>query len=137
MPNIIEPVNCNFTRGNGLAIYQNAVWSVPVSVWTRDNLVDTPFDLSGYTGKMEVKEKADYDATLFSPEVILEGNVITLYLSSEKSKNIVIEGDNAQDTKTWVYTVDLTDPEGIVYRALQGNVEVSPSVIKNATDVED
>lgn len=137
MPNIIEPVNCNFTKGNGLAIYQNAVWSVPVSVWTRENLVDTPFDLTGYTGVMEVKEKADYDSTLFSPEVIIEGNVITLYLSSEKSKNIVIEGENAQDTKTWVYTVDLTDAEGTVYRALQGNVEVSPSVIKNTIDNED
>ena len=54
MPNLIEPATVNFTRGNGLAISQNAQWIVPVSVFSRDNLVDTNIDLTGYTGRMDV-----------------------------------------------------------------------------------
>ena len=130
MPNIIEPCTCNFTKANGLAVYQNAVWSVPITLWTRENLVDTAFDLTGFTGKMDVKERADYEEVLFSPEVIIEGNTFTLYLDSDKSANIIIEGDSPKDTKTFVYTVDLTDKDNKTYRALQGNIEVSPSTIK-------
>ena len=130
MPNVIEPCNCNFTKANGLAIYQNAVWNVPVTVWTRDNLEDTPYDLTGYTGRMDVKEKADYEEVLFSPDVIVEDNKFTLSLDSTKSANIIISGDTPKDTQTYVYTVDLTDASGNTYRALQGNVEVSPSTIK-------
>lgn len=130
MPNLIEPATVNFTRGNGLAISQNAQWIVPISVFNRDNLVDTPIDLTGYTGRMDVKERADYEEVLFSPEVQINGNTFTLFLDSEKSANIVIQGDNPVDTKTYVYTVDLKDSDGNVYRALQGDIEVSPSVIK-------
>lgn len=131
MPNVIEPCTVNFTRGNGLAVYQNAQWVVPVTVWTRTNLEDSPCDLTGYTGKMEVKERADYTENIFSPEVIIEENRFTLFLDSDKSKSIIIEGDDGKDTKMYVYTVDLTDPDGNTYRALQGNIEVSPSVIKD------
>lgn len=130
MPNIIEPCTCNFTRANGLAVYQNAVWSVPITIWERENLKDTAFDLTGYIGRMDVKERADYEEVLFSPEVIIEGNKFTLYLPSEKSEKIIISGDTSKDTQTYVYTVELTDPEGNTYRALQGNIEVSPTTIK-------
>lgn len=130
MPNIIEPCTCNFTRANGLAVYQNAVWSVPVTVWERTNLENTPVDLEGYYGRMDVKERADYEEIMFSPDVTIEGNKFTLSLDSVKSANIIIDGDNAKDTKTYVYTVDLTDPDGNTFRAMQGEIEVSPSTIK-------
>ena len=130
MPNIIEPCTCNFTRASGLAVYQNAVWTVPVTVWDRENLIDSPIDLAGYTGRMDVKERADYEEVLFSPEVQISGNKFTLFLDSDKSSNIIITGDDAKDVQTYVYTVDLTDPDGNTYRAMQGNIEVSPSTIK-------
>lgn len=130
MPNVIEPCNCNFTKANGLAVYQNAVWSVPVTIWERTNLENTPIDLEGYSGRMDVKERADYEEILFSPDVTIEGNKFTLSLDSVKSANIIIDGDNPKDTKTYVYTVDLTDPDGNTFRAMQGEIEVSPSTIK-------
>ena len=133
MSSLINPCKVDFTRANGLALYKNSFWSIPVSVLSRENLTDTPVDLSGYTGVCCIKKSVNDDTPLAMPEVTIsqdEMGVFIISLDSSLSVNIPTPGDSFCDVGDYYYQVDLID--GISqesYRALYGRLEVVPSVI--------
>ena len=138
---MITPANVNFTLCNGLAIYKGADWIVPVTINERNvvegNITDTPIDLTGYTGKAAIKKYAGDDNPVAVPTVEITDPVqgqFTISLSAEETANLIVKGGNWKDTATFQYDVYLEETaSGAVHRALQGYVEVSPSVL-DSTD---
>lgn len=133
MSNVISPCKVDFTRVNGLALYKNSFWMVPISVVNRTNLVDEPVDLSGYTGVCCIKKNVNDDTPVAMPEVTIsqdEVGVFTISLDSALSANIITPGDSFCDVGEYYYQVDLIDTVSQEsYRSLFGRLEVVPSVI--------
>lgn len=135
MSNIISPANVNFTLCNGLCIYKGAEWSVAFTVAEREvtagSIVDTPIDLTGYTGRAAIKKHAGDDTPVALPLVEItdatEGQV-KLSLTAAETEAIVIKGKDFRETTDFQYDVYL-EKDGLSYRALMGKVEVSPSVL--------
>lgn len=134
---MITPATVNFTLCNGLAIYKGADWVVPVSVCERTvsegNIVDTPIDLTGYTGSAAIKRHTGDDEAAAIPTVEITDAVngeFQISLSAAETSAIVVKGGDWRDVATFQYDVYLTETaSGSVYRALQGYVEISPSVL--------
>lgn len=129
----ITPATINFTLGNGLAIYQGATWNVDVRLFNRDNLEDTPFDLTGFTGKCSIKKCAGDDAAIAMPEVKVinaEDGTFELSLAADQTAKFICNGCTSRDVATFVYDVYLMKGSES-YRAMMGNVEVSPSVYES------
>lgn len=129
----ISPATLNLTVCNGLAIYQGSDWNLSVSVAERNNLVDTAVDLTGYTGVFTIRENANSASALLEADVIIsepESGAFELYISDQLTANIPTSGKTHKDVSTYQYDVYLIDSEDNSYRALQGFVEVSPSITK-------
>ena len=127
----ITPASKDFTLGNGLAIYKGSEWFITISIAEQDCLERTPFDLTGYTGKCSIKEKAGDDVPLAEPTVTIDdatNGVFTISLDSSLTANIPTNGKTYNQVSKYQYDIYLTDGDGNSYRALQGAVEVSPSV---------
>lgn len=121
----IKPATINFTIGNGLAIYKGSKWFVSVAV-EEDN---SPLNLTGYRGKCAIKEHTGDDAPLLEPVIeILDGGVFNISLSSEETGKLDTTGLNHYEVTTYQYDVYLIDENEEYYRALQGFVDVSPTV---------
>lgn len=137
--NQISPATINLTICNGLGIYQGAYWEIPVTVSERDKLIDTPIDLTGYTGRCTIKKCASDDEPIATPDVTItdpESGVFVISLSSNLTKNLIKRGCTHKDITTYQYDVYL-DKDGESYRALQGYVEVSPSVTDESAHIEE
>lgn len=131
MSALITPATKDFTLANGLAIYKGSEWEIAVSIAEMDKLVKTPFDLTGFTGKCSIKEKAGDDVALAEPTVTITdaaNGQFKMVLSSELTANIPTNGKAFNKVSQYQYDVYLTDSNSNSYRALQGMVEVSPSV---------
>ena len=127
----ITPASKDFTLANGLAIYKGSEWAITISVAEQDCLERTPFDLTGYTGKCSIKEKAGDDVPLAEPVVTINDAVngtFTISLSSDLTANIPTNGKTYNQVSKYQYDIYLIDGDSNSYRALQGMVEVSPSV---------
>ena len=129
--NILSPANVNFTKCNGLCIYAGSFWSVPVTVLSRENLTDSPVDISGYVGSCVIKQNVNDDVPVATPEVTISQDVtglFTISLSSSLSLNIPTVGRSFKDVNEMFYEVNLKD---IIsqesYRVLYGVVEVIPA----------
>lgn len=121
----LKPATINFTLGNGLAIYKGSNWCISVGV-SED---DKPFDLSGYRGKCSIKKHTGDEVPILEPEIIIdEGGMFTINLSSEDTSLIETTGTYHYDVTTYLYDVYFIDENNEYYRALQGIVDVSPTV---------
>lgn len=133
MSNIINPCKVDLTRANGLALYKNSYWTLPVTVLSRENLTDTPVDLSGYTGVCVIKKNVNDDTPLATPEVTIsqdDPGVFVVSLDSTLSVNIPTPGESFCDVGDYYYQVDLIDSVSQEsYRSIYGRLEVVPSVI--------
>lgn len=134
MSSNLATATVNFTLANGLGIYQGASWSIPITITDRDeDGIETPINLTGYTGRCSIKEEANYDLPLLQPDVVMvspENGQLTLELSDEDTELSQITGKTYDDVRVLQYDVFLDTEEGDSMRILQGYVEVSPSVTK-------
>ena len=131
MSALITPANKDFTMSNGLAIYKGSEWEIMIGILEQECLERTPFNLTGYTGKCSIKEKAGDDVPLAEPVVTITdavNGVFTINLSSTQTANIPTTGKAFNQVSKYQYDIYLTDANDNSYRALQGMVEVSPSV---------
>ena len=131
MSALITPANKDFTMSNGLAIYKGSEWEIMIGILEQECLERTPFNLTGYTGKCSIKEKAGDDVPLAEPVVTITdavNGVFTINLSSTQTANIPTTGKAFNQVSKYQYDIYLTDSNDNSYRALQGMVEVSPSV---------
>lgn len=137
MSQIITPATVNFLLCNGLAIYKGADWVVPVTVSDRNvtegKIVDTPIDLTGLTGRCAIKKRAGDDAAVAIPTVEITDPVqgqFLISLSAEETASLIVKGKDWRDVTEYTYDLYLDDAStGVSYRALQGIVEISPSVV--------
>lgn len=121
----LKPATINFTIGNGLAIYKGSNWNVSVTVEEDGK----PFDLTGYRGKCSIKEYTGDEIPILEPliEIGDDGN-FNIILSSDETATLKAEGHNHYEVTTYQYDVYFIDESGEYFRALQGFVDVSPTV---------
>jgi len=106
---------------------QGAQWTLQV---VYDNNNGTPFDLTGYTARMQVRPKFGSDnavLTLSSPSsgIVITGATGTLELTATTAQTGDIPGG------FYVYDLEITSG-GVVTRLMQGSVTVRDQVTLNA-----
>lgn len=134
----IMPCYFNMTMCNGLAIYTGADWYAEFRIFNREKLVDTPIDLTGYTGRCSIKKHAGDDEAIATPTVTIEdgpNGIYSLSLTAEQTGKFITHGRDCKDVTDLVYDVYL-DREGSSFRALMGSIQVSPRVTEE-DDVEE
>lgn len=134
--NRLAPANINFTLQNGLGIYQGSDWYVGVTVTQKDcpNEQETPFDLTGYTGKCSIKRNAGDEDPIVEPTVTIldaEKGEFSLSLTSEITATIPTTGKAYFETTLYQYDVYFVDENENYFRAMEGYVSVSPTVTDN------
>lgn len=94
--------------------------------WFIDNV---PVNLTGYTARMQVREKYtspnfNLSLTTTNGGITLGGNqgTISLYASAEDTGDLV--------AKEYVYDIELVAPTDYVYRIIEGKFIVTPEVTK-------
>lgn len=131
--NKLTPCRLDLTLCNGLAIYRSSDWTLSFKISERENLTDTPIDLSGYTGKANIKKFLTDENPIAQPSVdtYADGTVV-VSLPAELTSNLICQGKTYSDPDTFQYEVILTDTDtGENFRTLFGSVEVSPSAFDN------
>lgn len=105
-------------------IYQGSTWSKAFR-WLRDGV---PVDLSGWSGAMQMRRRADaaepaqLDLTTVNGGVRLDANGgVVLYATDEQTGAMVSSG---------VYDVELQNPQGERFRFLMGAIELSREVTR-------
>lgn len=136
--NRLAPANMNFTLQNGLGILQGSDWYIYTTVTQKDceSSEETPFDLTGYTGKCSIKVNAGDDTPIAEPVVTIEdaeNGEFSLTLTSDVTADIPTTGKSYFETSLYQYDLYFIDGDGNYFRALQGYVSVSPTV----TDSDD
>ena len=133
MSNKIQPCKLDLTSCSGLCIFRSSDWTLSYRISTRDNLVDTPIDLSGYTGKCNIKKFLTDETPIAQPSVDCDenGNVV-VSLPAELTTNLICVGKTYNEPDIFQYEVILTDGETEEnFRSLYGSVEVIPSAFDN------
>lgn len=109
-----------------MAIKANIVIDQGSSFSTSINLTDTDdsvIDLTGYTGAAQMrKHYTSSNSVPFTVALAAAEGAVTLSLTSTTTANIV--------AGRYVYDVELTDPDGVVSRIVEGIVTVTPNVTR-------
>lgn len=131
----INPSTLNLTICNGLGIYQNADWLLPVRLTNRVNCVDTPIDLTGFVGECSIKKYAGDDEPLVMATVTIvdaADGEFTISLTANQTAMLISQGRTWKDVNTCQYDCYMVNSStGERYRVLQGDVEISPCVTDN------
>lgn len=130
----IMPATINFKRIDGNEILQGSDWYIEMTLVDRVAGVDTPINLTGYTGTCQIREDATSETTVAEPTITIldgAGGSFSISLSEIETAAIPTTGLTHKEVTRYQYEVQLDDGAGGIYRALQGYVEVSPTVIKD------
>lgn len=129
----LSPCRLNLTLCNGLAIFRSSDWTLSFKIYERENLTDTPVDLSGYTGKANIKKFLTDENPIAQPSVdTYEDGTVVVSLPAELTANLICQGKTYNEPDIFQYEVILTDSETEEsFRTLFGSVEVSPSAFDN------
>ena len=135
MPNRIQPCELYLSRCSGLNIFCASDWTLSFKISERENLTDTPIDLSGYHGLCNIKYSLKDDNPICQPSVdtYADGTVV-VSMPASMTKNIVVAGKTYNDVLTLQYEILLIDDvTGEVFRSLWGQVDCIGSTF-DATD---
>lgn len=109
-----------------MAIKANIVVDQGSSFSTTINLTDTDdtvIDLTGYTGAAQMrKHYTSSNSVPFTVTLVAAEGTVSLALTANATANVV--------AGRYVYDVELTDPNGIVSRIVEGIVTVTPNVTR-------
>lgn len=112
-----------------LTIYQGSTFRKKWSLTNKET--GEPIDLSGYTGRMQIREKLkDED---FIIELTTENGMISIEQTAEETQlslYISPEDTAAMSILKGVFDLELVDTMGDVYRLLQGTVVISREVTR-------
>ena len=81
-----------------------------------------PFDLVGYTAKMQIRDADGALAVEVIPEINVETGEISIELSAAQTSTLTGTG--------YVWAIELYAPDGYVVRLVEGGVRVSPEVVR-------
>jgi hypothetical protein len=90
-----------------------------------------PFDLSGYSAKMQVRRTID--STSFMLELSTQNGALTINPTEDSVNQIYIDisaSVTASVDTDGVYDIEITNPDGTVSRILQGIFTLSPEVTR-------
>jgi chitinase len=118
-----------------LYIEQGADWELPVTYGLQtdpdDPLTFAPVDLTGWTARMEIRQKAG--GTVYATLTSATGEIT---LDGANEPNIVLALDSvitlAMPKGSAAYDLDLDDGSGRQLRLLEGAVTISPAVTQPA-----
>ena len=83
-----------------------------------------PFDLVGYTAKMQVREAADGELALeVDPTINVATGAVSIEISAAQTSLLT--------APRYVYAIELHGPDGYVVRLVEGGVTVSPEVVRD------
>lgn len=110
----------NITIEQGATFQMNLLWK---------NSTGTPINLTGYTARMQVRQKYSSPTTLLSfstsdGSIVLGGVLGTIAITGAATVTDDLVG------KTGVYDLELVSAGGIVTRLVQGSVYISPEVTR-------
>lgn len=104
----------------GATFVKNIIW--------KDSNGD-PVDITGYTARMQIRRKKS--STTVEHSATTENDGITLGLTAGTIDILIPATDTAEFEFTkGVYDLELVDPQGKVYRIIEGGVEVSKEVTR-------
>jgi len=109
-------------------IQQGADFHLVISWATRENDVDTPVDITGYSARLQIKginpnETVEWLSTGVSPVITVDA----------VNKEFIIDVPNA-DTATYIFTsgryeFEAIAPSGKIYRLLKGSVILEKELV--------
>lgn len=104
----------------GATFQLSLTWKAPTN---------TPYDLTGYTARMQVRKSVNATAPLLSltssgGDIVLGGAAGTIVITASATATA------AMDATHGVYDLELVAPSGTVTRVLKGSVEISPEVTR-------
>ena len=111
-----------------LGIDKGATFQHTFKWFTESAGVKTPVDLSGYVGRMTIRDQKG--GILLASLTTGNGGII-LEAGGEKGRIDLFIADSVTDAYTWstgVYDLELDAPSGNVRRLVQGRVAASDSV---------
>ena len=88
------------------------------------NADGTVFDLTGYTAELQVRETAASAtaAITVEPDIDVETGVVSWTFSAEETSGLT--------ASKYVYAIELTHLGGNVIRFIEGDITVSPEVVR-------
>lgn len=106
-------------------IDQGADWFLNV---TYENPAGTPVNITNYTAALQLRSLPTDSTAVLSlatgSGITITGNtgVVAIHATATQTRNI--------DEGTYYYDLEITSPQGIVTRLIQGQAEVTPEVTR-------
>lgn len=129
--NSAEGIYTTVTATTADTLTFNSINALAYTTYTSGGVVEynQPVDLTGYTARMQVRDKASSELVLL--ELTTENSKIIIDTALFTIKLLVSATDTAALTfKTGVYNLELEDAQGVVTRFLAGTVEVIEEVTR-------
>lgn len=116
-----------YLRNDDIVIPQGTTWAIR---WPIEDSENFPVDLKGWTVRSQVRETLNSDIVLHEWSTILgnatvENSYIEFRVSPDESSNW-----NWSHKYPPVFDIELSSPEGNIYRITQGTVKISPEVTR-------
>ena len=110
---VLTPANIDFLLVQGNAIYKGSDWEITVNISDITDGVETPIDLTGYTGECNIRKTTlDTDPLVASPLVTIDdptNGCLTLSLTASETETIPATGATYSEVERYQYEVKLTD----------------------------
>lgn len=105
----LNPAIINFKLIDGNAILKGSDWNVEITIVDKDGSIETPFNLTGFIGKCQIRTDANSDVLIASPIFTLinpsEGT-FSLSLNELETSLIPTTGRTFRDTTKYQYPID-------------------------------
>lgn len=117
----------NLTSDNNAEIEQGATYTFTL---TWKDSTNTPVDLTGYTARMQLRRTVPSTDTLLS---LTDSDGIAF--AADRTTGVLTVTMTAAQTAALtgtsaVYDLELISASGVVYRLIEGDVEISPEVTR-------
>ena len=111
-------------------IEQGTTWSIDLTIQQSNG---QPMDLTGYTGRCQIRSSAISQTILASPAVTVtdaKNGKLTISLTADETAAIPVNGYSYSSVSQYVYDLELVDGMGRVMRLLNGYARISPEVTR-------
>lgn len=116
------------TMSYNIEVEQGSTFLLELTINTQSG----PMDLTGYTGKCQIRDEID-GVVLAEAEVTIEDALdgkLSVMLTDEQTLAIPVEVTAVSDKKKYVYDVIITSSDGVALKVLKGVAIVYPGVSK-------
>jgi hypothetical protein len=83
----------------------------------------SPYDFTGFTGKLQVRRRLNSDVVLETEPQLDEDGTVTFGFTAEETGTL--------DRYRYRYALELYGPDDLVIRVIEGRLNVSPRVVRH------